>query len=84
LGEEVDATVDDAEGVEVDVVVITCRVERSVGDPFVLFFEESGERWAITTSILETISISFVNIYSRQRFRLTDSVQMLILSSLGL
>lgn len=61
LGEEIDATVDDAEGVEVDIVVITRRVEGSVGYPFVLLFEESGERWAITTSVLRNHQYLFGN-----------------------
>lgn len=52
LGEEIDAAVDDAKGVEMNVVVFTRRVQGTVGDSFVLLFEKCGERWTITTSIL--------------------------------
>lgn len=85
MGKEINAAVDDAEGVEVDVVVFACDVEGSIGDPFILLLEKCGESWTIATSVLRNwrqyLSINIVSQYS---FEHTDSVQMLILSSLGL
>lgn len=53
LAEEVDAAVQDAEGIQVDVEGFACCVGGAVCDALVLFLEKGGDGGAVAAAVLD-------------------------------